>query len=69
MESGRAAILVAVEPLVGAVIGMTLFHESREPAKLLGIGLILGAILVLNTGAHPKKQPAQQGRRSLHRAG
>lgn len=50
MESGRAAILVAVEPLVGAVVGMTLFQESHDLAKLLGIALILGAILVLNTG-------------------
>lgn len=48
MESGKAAILVAVEPLVGAVIGMTLFHESREAGKLVGIVLILSAIVLLN---------------------
>lgn len=48
MESAKAAILVAVEPLVGAVIGMTLFQESREPTKLLGICLILAAIILLN---------------------
>lgn len=48
LEAGKAAILVAVEPLVGAVIGMTVFQESREPAKLLGIALIIGAIILLN---------------------
>ena len=48
MESGRAAILVAVEPLVGAVIGMTVFHESHDLLKLIGIALILGAIILLN---------------------
>lgn len=48
MESGLAAILVAVEPLVGAVLGMTLYQEDRSPAKLAGIALILGAILVLS---------------------
>mgnify|MGYP002626138753 CR=1 FL=1 len=48
MESGKAAILVAVEPMVGAVIGMTFYHESRSPLKLAGILLILGALVVLN---------------------
>lgn len=48
MESGKAAILVAVEPLVGAVIGMTVFHESRSLTKIVGIALIIGAIIVLN---------------------
>ena len=48
MESGKAAILVAVEPLVGAVIGMTLFHEPHDPMKLAGIACILAAIVILN---------------------
>lgn len=68
MESGRAAILVAVEPLVGAVIGMTLFHESRDLGKLLGIGLILAAILVLNTGMSPQEKPGPE-HHPLRRAG
>ncbi len=48
MDSGRAAILVAVEPLVGAVLGMTAYGEPHDLPKLLGIALILGAILVTN---------------------
>lgn len=48
MESGKAATLVAVEPIVGAVIGMTLFHESRSVTKIAGILLILGAMVMLN---------------------
>lgn len=48
MESGKAAILVAVEPLVGAVIGMTLFHETVSVVKIIGIVLIIGSIIVLN---------------------
>lgn len=47
LEAGKAAILVAVEPLVGAVIGMTLFGESRDVLKLTGIALIIGAIILL----------------------
>lgn len=58
MESGKAAILVAVEPLVGAVIGMTVFRESHDPMKLIGICLIIAAIFVLNLNAEKtvKKQ-------------
>lgn len=48
LDSGRASILVAVEPLVGAVIGMTVYHESHGVMKLVGIVLILGAIVILN---------------------
>lgn len=48
IESGKAAILVAVEPLVGAVLGMTVYHESHSVFKILGISLILGAIILLN---------------------
>jgi drug/metabolite transporter (DMT)-like permease len=50
MESGKAAILVAVEPVVGAIIGMTVFREPHDLYKLIGIALIIAAIFVLNTG-------------------
>lgn len=46
MESGRAAILVAVEPMVGAVLGIAAFGESRDILKLIGIALILAAIIL-----------------------
>lgn len=49
IESGRAAIIVAVEPIVGAVVGFSLFHESCNPTKILGILCVLLAILILNT--------------------
>lgn len=48
METSKAAILVAVEPLVGCVIGMTLFQEPHNFMKILGIILILASIFVLN---------------------
>ena len=53
MDSGRAAILVAVEPLVGAVLGMACYGEPHDLPKLAGILLILAAILLLN---RPEKQ-------------
>ena len=48
LESGKAAILVAVEPLVGAVIGMCFLSESHSITKLIGILLILLSIIILN---------------------
>lgn len=54
MESGKAAILVAVEPLVGAVVGITVFHESISVSKIIGIALIIGAIVVMNVEINPK---------------
>lgn len=49
LDSGKASILVAVEPLVGAVIGMTVYHEGHSVLKLVGIALILTAIMVMNS--------------------
>ncbi len=60
MESGKAAILVAVEPLVGAVVGMTVYHESHSPLKLCGIVLILGAIILLNLNDKPAEAALQR---------
>ena len=48
MESGKAAIIVAVEPVVGALIGMTVFKESHNIMKIAGICLIIAAIVLLN---------------------
>lgn len=53
MESGKAAILATVEPLVGSVVGIVLYGESRGALKIAGILLIFGAIILLNL---PEKQ-------------
>ncbi|MBR6101183.1 MAG: EamA family transporter [Ruminococcus sp.] len=54
MEPSRAAIFVAVEPMVGAVIGIAVFGESAGVLKLIGMALILGAIVLL--GLSPEKK-------------
>lgn len=48
MESGKAAILVAVEPLVGALTGMIFYSESHDFFKISGIFFILISIYILN---------------------
>lgn len=54
MESGKAAILVAVEPLVGSLIGILFYKETCSVLKTAGICLILCAIILLNINS--KKQ-------------
>ena len=48
MDSGRASLLVAVEPLVGALVGILVFREACGIWKLIGVALILGAVCVLS---------------------
>ena len=56
MEAGKAAILVAIEPVVGAILGMTVYHEPHNALKLIGIALVLAAIVLLNLENFPKKK-------------
>ncbi len=46
IEANRAAVLSATEPLGCAIIGMTVWGDSRDPIKLVGIALVLGAIIL-----------------------
>ncbi len=46
IPANRAAILAASEPLVGALIGIAVWHESHEPLKIIGIILVLAAIIL-----------------------
>lgn len=47
VESGRAAILASVEPVVAALVGALAFHEPMSPWVGLGILCVLGAVLLL----------------------
>lgn len=48
MESSKASILASVEPVVSAVFGVVVFHETLSLWGVLGIGMVLGAIVILN---------------------
>lgn len=48
IDTGKAGIIVAVEPLIGATLGMAVYHETVSALKITGIALILAAIVVLN---------------------
>ena len=48
MESSKASILASVEPVVSALFGVFVFHETLSFWGILGILMVLGAIIVLN---------------------
>ena len=48
MDSGKAAILASVEPVVAALMGWLVFGESLSPATGLGVAAILAAVVLLH---------------------
>ncbi len=46
VESSKASIIVAVEPVVAFVVGVVIFREGFGLFKLLGIALILSATVI-----------------------
>lgn len=53
LNTTEAGILVAVEPLVGSVVGIIAFNETTNTLKIIGILLILSSIIILSI--EPKK--------------
>lgn len=47
METGKAAIMVTVEPLIGSLTGIFIWKENADPFKIAGILLILLATILL----------------------
>ena len=49
VEAGKASIIATIEPVVATIVGMLLYKESLSLLAALGIALVLGAIIILNT--------------------
>ena len=47
IESGKAAIYGASEPIVGALVGILIFHEESNLLKIAGIIMVIAAILII----------------------
>lgn len=59
IETGKAAILVTIEPLVGTLVGIFLWKENITWIKILGITIMLFSIILLELPLqklHLKKQ-------------
>ena len=48
LEPGRAAMLAASEPIVAALISIFILREPSDITVVLGIGLIVGGIILVN---------------------
>lgn len=46
LDTGKAAILVTVEPLVGTLVGLFLWGEPFSPAKIVGIICIFVSVIL-----------------------
>ncbi len=55
LDTAVAGVLVAVEPLIGSVIGIAVFREEAPILKVIGILLILASIVLLSVTAKKKK--------------
>lgn len=51
VEAGKASIIATVEPVVATLLGILLYNEPLGLVALCGIVLVLGAIVILNTGS------------------
>lgn len=47
IESGKAAIYGASEPIVGTLVGIFVFHEESNFLKIAGIVMVIAAILII----------------------
>ena len=39
-------MIVAVEPVVASVIGITVYNETLTPVKIAGVVMVLAAVLI-----------------------
>lgn len=54
-RASTAAIMVSTEPVVAAIAGVVVFHETMTAASIAGIILVLGAITILNMSPEAQK--------------
>lgn len=48
VETGKAAIIASIEPVVATLIGVLVFREELTPGNIIGIALVLAAIVMCN---------------------
>lgn len=50
LPASKASVTATIEPVVAAVLGILVFKESITLAKIGGILLVVGAVVLMNTG-------------------
>ena len=72
MEASKASILASLEPVVATLVGVLVLHESISVSAVVGIGMVLVAVVLLNIKIPPvlvrKKDSASTVKRSREMA-
>ena len=50
METSRAAQLTTIEPVTAAILGSLLFHQPLYFLEILGIVMVVGSVVMMNSG-------------------
>lgn len=56
LPASVASVIATIEPVVAAILGILVLHESAGAAKILGIVLIIGGVFLLNIQPKNKLQ-------------
>ena len=48
LPASKASVTATIEPVVAAILGIVLFHESVSMLKLTGIVLVLSSVVVMS---------------------
>lgn len=61
VPASRAGVFLNMEPLVGAILGFTILHESLGPAAILGGAMIIASAVYfsLRPPSQPRPSPAR----------
>lgn len=51
METSRAAQLTTIEPVTAAILGCVLFRQPLSAWEIAGIAMVVGSVILMNTGA------------------
>ena len=61
MESGKAAIVASVEPVMAAVVGTLLYKERMQIGGVAGMMLVLLSCIVIGKDDKPKENDGSKG--------
>ena len=54
IESGKAAVIASVEPVVATVMGLIVYNETIDIFGILGIVLIISVVVLLSLSEKKK---------------
>lgn len=59
LPASRASVTATIEPVVAALLGIFVFHESASVIKIVGIALVLGSVALM--GREGQEKDGEEG--------